>query len=142
MSLAPKYRLLSREELKDLREEFVQFLASQSIPASDWEKWKVDEPDKVDDLHRVFSDIVLDKVLLKVTLLEKRTRQELQLYRFKSNKVLLNGLRISDSPEIDLTQITNETNLVELFGQSPGKAQLFAAERQGRGGNQRQCRQI
>ena len=42
MSLEPKYRLLTLEELGELRPEFVRFLASQSITADDWQKMKLE----------------------------------------------------------------------------------------------------
>ena len=41
-----KYRRLNESELKDLEQDFIRFLASNQITASDWEKLKGEETEK------------------------------------------------------------------------------------------------
>ncbi len=58
-----KYRSLSQEELKPLEEDFIKFLAANTVAAEDWDKIKKDDPKKAEGLVEIFSDIVWDKAL-------------------------------------------------------------------------------
>ncbi len=63
-----KYRRLHREELEAVREDFVKFLAANSITASDWEALKAAHPAvQAENLISIFSDIFWDKVLDRVS---------------------------------------------------------------------------
>ena len=53
-----KYRPLHPEELENLREDFVQFLAANSIAGDDWVKLKKEMPDQANQLIEMFSDLV------------------------------------------------------------------------------------
>jgi len=65
-----KYRALHKEELEGVKEEFVKFLAANSVTADDWEKLKKEENDKAEKLIDIFSDIFWDKALTKINVLE------------------------------------------------------------------------
>ena len=56
-----KYRCLSREELEDVREDFVKFLASNSITKDDWSRTKQDQPEAAQKMLELFSDIFWER---------------------------------------------------------------------------------
>ena len=55
-----KYRRLDQNELKTLEKDFIEFLASQSITADEWENMRKEQQLGLID---IFSDLVFEKVL-------------------------------------------------------------------------------
>lgn len=90
-----KYRRLHPEELDSLREDFVQFLAANSLPADDWIKLKKEMPDQAEKMIEMFSDLVWDKVLGNVKYLETRTQKELRVVEFEDNTINMIVLKIT-----------------------------------------------
>ena len=68
-----KYRRLTIEELNELEKEFINFLSMNSIPAPDWVKMKANTPAHAEELIDTFSDMVLEKAIQKIELLELRS---------------------------------------------------------------------
>ena len=75
-----KYKRLSIEELKALEKEFISFLASAQITGQDWEKMKVEEASKAEELIDVFSDLVYEKVMNKIQYLEYRDQRSINIF--------------------------------------------------------------
>ena len=98
-----KYKRLSQEELQALEKEFVSYLASAQITASDWQRMKIKEPEKANELIDVFSDVVYDKVLRKIKFLEFREQKVLNIFHFEEQKIVLIGLKANEVSTIDLT---------------------------------------
>lgn len=98
-----KYKRLTIEELGALQSDFVNFLASAQITASDWEKMKKEENEKANELIDVFSDVVYDKVLSKISYLEYRDAKTLNIFYFSEDKIKLVGLRVKEGGKLDLT---------------------------------------
>jgi hypothetical protein len=98
-----QFRRLTTEELSALEEDFVKFLASNSVTGDDWEKIKSTKPEKVDELIEVFSNIVWEKVLTKATHLEHRSRKELKVFFCGREKLVVMGLSADPNSDIDLT---------------------------------------
>jgi hypothetical protein len=98
-----KYKRLTTDELEILQEDFVRFLAAAQITGADWEKMKQNENEKANELIDVFSDMVYDKVLSKITYLEYRDTKTLNIFHFAEDKVMLRGLRVKDNSALDLT---------------------------------------
>ncbi len=109
-----KYKRLASEELKELEQEFVRFLASAQITGSDWEKMKVEEVEKAEELIDVFSDLVYEKVMNKIEYLEYRDNKSLNIFHFTSDKILLVGLRVKENSSLDLMT----DNVFEAWNQS------------------------
>lgn len=124
-----KYRVLEREELEELEPEFITFLVSNGIPAEDWEKLKNEQPEKRDRLIALFSDIVFDKILASVHYLEYREKDLIRIFRFEKEKVVMNGIRLDGTSGIDFTQNQDPTALMQLFRLTPGKLNIFTAEK-------------
>ena len=65
-----KYRRLTREQFEELHPEFINFLATQSITAEEWAAIKNDKPEIAEQELDVFSDLIWEGVLSRVTYLE------------------------------------------------------------------------
>lgn len=100
---AMKYRALHKEELEGVKDEFVKFLAANSVTAEDWEQLKKEENDKAMKLIDIFSDIFWDKALSKIKALEVRTSTVLRVMQFQNEKVELIELRLPEDATVDLT---------------------------------------
>lgn len=80
-----KYSRLSKDQLEELHFEFSQFLASHSIDATQWAQLKESDPKVVESLLGIFSDIVWEKVLVKVSDLEYYGAQEVVFLHREKN---------------------------------------------------------
>ncbi|MCE3279744.1 MAG: hypothetical protein K0S44_1935 [Bacteroidetes bacterium] len=98
-----KYKRLTSEELQALEPDFINFLASAQITGPDWEKMKKQEAAKAYELIDVFSDVVYDKVLSKISYLEFREPKTLNIFHFTEDKIKLIGLRVKETSSLDLT---------------------------------------
>ncbi len=98
-----KYKRLSKEELEELKPDFINFLASAQITGPDWEKLKRDEIGKAEELIDVFSDMVYDKVLRKIHYLEYRDAKSLNIFFCGPDQMKLIGLRVKEHASLDLT---------------------------------------
>lgn len=114
-----KYRVLTIEELKNLEKEFIEFLASNTITASDWEKLKISDKIKAEKLIELFSDIVFDKVLVNVQLLEIDSAYFRQYLNFKNDEVEMRGILIENAPDFNLSQIASKNDLDDLLRSHP-----------------------
>ena len=65
-----KYSRLTKEQFEEMKQEFINFLASQSITADEWEKIKKEQPKAAEQELDVFSDLIWEGVLNKVEYLE------------------------------------------------------------------------
>jgi hypothetical protein len=97
-----KYRRLTIEELEELRDEFVLFLASNSIEAAEWEKIKTTDESKMDSLLDLFSDMVIDKALKNISCLKLVSPNELYLFLFEQDAGKMIRFSISESSGLDL----------------------------------------
>lgn len=119
-----KYRRLNKEELEELEPEFVRFLATNGIPASDWVKMKDDTPSRVNALIEQFSDIVFERILSNVTHLEHRSPRDLRLFRCDKDKIYLIGLKLDGATTIDFTENIAAETMLKQFKNAPFGASL------------------
>ena len=73
-----KYSRLTKEQFEELHQEFINFLATQSITADEWTNIKTNKPEVAEQELDVFSDIIWEGVLSKVTYLEHISPQQMQ----------------------------------------------------------------
>lgn len=124
-----KYRRLTNEELEELQKEFVTFLASNQITASDWEKIKQSSPEKVEHLIGLFSDIVFEKILKQVEYLEQKTPKDMRLFHLTEDKIFMRGLRVEGATDLDFTQTSDSATMMAQLQSSTAKLQLYSGER-------------
>ena len=97
-----KYRRLSKEQFEELRKEFINFLATQSITVSEWKLLKEKKPEVAEAELDVFSDLVWEGVLENVTFLENINPKHMYLFCVKEKSIALIGLKVSKET-VDLT---------------------------------------
>lgn len=95
-----KYRQLTKEQLESLHQEFAQFLATQKIDVKEWNHIKTDKPELAEEELNIFSDMVWEDVLNKVSYLEHFSKESVNL--FKCDKTNISRIVIQVSKEIDL----------------------------------------
>ena len=96
-----KYTRLTKEQLEELHPEFVNFLATQSITASEWEEIKRDKPEVAEEELDVFSDLIWEGVLNKVSYLENISAQHMHLFEALEKEIKLISVKVLN-PDIDL----------------------------------------
>jgi hypothetical protein len=75
-----KYKRLTKEQFEALHPEFSNFLATQSIDKSEWDKIKADKPQVAEQELDVFSDLIWEGVLTKAQYLEHFSKNHIFLF--------------------------------------------------------------
>lgn len=91
-----KYTRLTREQLEEMHQEFINFLATQSITASEWDEIKQNKPDVAEEELDIFSDLVWEGVLNKVEYLEHFSKQQIFLFKIDSTHIKLVGIKVEN----------------------------------------------
>ena len=123
------YRRLTREELEDLQQPFVRFLAAQGIPAEDWLKIKVTDEARADLLVDQFSEMVHADVLARATHLEQREATQLLAYRCTGPRLELRGLIVEGAQAFDFRQNLPPEAMLAAVKASGARVRLASAER-------------
>ena len=97
-----KYTRLSKEQFEELHQEFINFLATQSITADEWADIKANKPEVAEEELDVFSDLVWEGVLKKVEYLEHISPQQMHLFHLKEKDMQLIAIKLK-MDTIDLT---------------------------------------
>ncbi|MDA9576258.1 DUF6495 family protein [Flavobacteriaceae bacterium] len=121
-----KYRRLTKEQFEELHQEFINFLATQSITAEEWQKIKSEQPKVAEEEMDVFSDLVWEGVLGKVEFLENIAPQHMYLFQVKEKTIALIGLKLNTTT-VDLTNKEGFSWLREHL--MSDEVELFNAEK-------------
>ncbi|TVZ09288.1 hypothetical protein JM80_1808 [Cellulophaga sp. RHA_52] len=97
-----KYARLTKQQLEELQPEFVNFLASQTITAEEWETIKKEKLDVAEEELDVFSDLIWEGVLTKVEYLENVSAQQMHLFHLEEKEMKLLSVKVMN-PDVDLT---------------------------------------
>lgn len=118
----PKYRFLDDIELKELEEEFKQFLISNGLHNEEWEALNKKNPDKAIDIVGLFSDLILDKVYDKTDYLLHLTPKSVKTFQFFQEKAVLLGVDYEGQGNIPgkdtLAFITEHASQMKIYGTS------------------------
>ena len=82
-----KYSRLTKEQFVELHQEFINFLATQSITANEWANLKANKPELAEMELDIFSDLIWEGVLNKAKYLEHFSPQHMYLFRLGSKKM-------------------------------------------------------
>lgn len=121
-----KYRRLTKEQFEELHQEFINFLATQSITAEEWQKIKSEQPKVAEEEMDVFGDLVWEGVLGKVEFLENIAPQHMYLFQVKEKTIALIGLKLNTTT-VDLTNKEGFSWLREHL--MSDEVELFNAEK-------------
>jgi len=96
-----KYTRLTKEQFDELNQEFINFLATQSITADEWADIKKNKPEVAEEELDIFSDLVWEGVLQKAKYLEHFSKQQLFLFEIGEVKMTLVGIKV-DNETVDI----------------------------------------
>ena len=97
-----KFTRLSKEQFEELHQEFINFLATQSITAEEWKDIKTNKPEVAEQELDVFSDLVWEGVLTKAEYLENISPQHMYLFYLGESEIELIGIKLN-TKDVDLT---------------------------------------
>jgi len=97
-----KYSRLTKEQFEELHQEFINFLATQSITSDEWTNLKINKPAVAEQELDAFSDLVWEGVLKKVKYLEHISSNQMHLFHCLEKEMRLIALKVKNDG-IDLT---------------------------------------
>lgn len=97
-----KYTRLTKEQFEELHQEFINFLATQSITGEEWASIKAEKPEVAEQELDVFSDLVWEGVLGRVTYVEHISPNQMHLFHLKDDIMELIAVKIKND-SVDLT---------------------------------------
>ena len=98
-----KYSRLTKEQFEELHQEFINFLATQSITSDEWQNLKENKPELAEMELDVFSDLIWEGVLNKAEYLEHISAQHMYLFQLSEDKMYVIALTLKN--EVDITTI-------------------------------------
>jgi hypothetical protein len=96
-----KYSRLTKEQFEELHQEFINFLATQSITSDEWQNLKKNKPELAEMELDVFSDLIWEGVLNKAEYLEHISAQHMYLFRLGEDKMYVIALTLKN--DVDIT---------------------------------------
>ena len=119
-----KYKILKDNELKALEEDFVAFLITNGVHNEEWLAINENEPDKAITLVEMFSDIVWEKALKQIKIIEHATKNVYQLFKYNSDSAILVGVNSVDH-QVDFEDKT----WMEMIVKNPEKFEIFSLKK-------------
>ena len=97
-----KYARLTKEQLDSLQQEFINFLATQTITAKEWSTIKKEKPEVAEQEIDVFSDLVWEGGLGQEKFLENISPKVLFLFKLEELQMSLISIKVAQEG-IDIT---------------------------------------
>jgi cag pathogenicity island protein 24 len=121
-----KYARLTKQQFEELHQEFITFLATQSITAQEWEEIKTKKPEVAEEELDIFSDLVWEGVLQKAEYLENLAPQHMFLFKIEPTKINLIGVKVLDESK-DITTAEGYAWLQQNF--SKDQVEFYTASK-------------
>jgi len=99
-----KYTRLTKEQFEELHQEFINFLATQTITAEEWKQIKKKKPEAAEEELDIFSDLIWEGVLNKAEYLENISPQQLFLFKVEEKAMKLIVVKTTNET-IDVTTV-------------------------------------
>lgn len=96
-----KYSRLTKEQFEELHQEFINFLATQSITHEEWTNLKANKPELAEMELDVFSDLIWEGVLNKAEYLEHISPQHMYLFHLAEDK--MHAVVVNLKNDVDIT---------------------------------------
>ncbi len=119
-----KYSRLTKEQFEELHQEFINFLATQSITGEEWKKIKTNQPEAAEEELDIFSDLIWEGVLNKANYLENISSQQLFLFKIEEKTMKLIVIK-STNEAIDFTTVKGYKWLQSHFAED--EVEFFTA---------------
>ena len=95
-----KYARLTKEQFEELHQEFINFLATQSITADEWTNLKANKPEMAEMELDVFSDLIWEGVLGKAQYLEHFSPKSIHLFALNEDHMHLIGIKVNNDTDV------------------------------------------
>lgn len=96
-----KYSRLTKEQFEELHQEFINFLATQSITHDEWTNLKANKPELAETELDVFSDLIWEGVLNTAEYLEHISAQHMYLFRLGEDN--MQAIVVNIKNDVDIT---------------------------------------
>ena len=112
-----KYSRIPTDELKELEEEFINFLVMNGITADDWVAIKENEPLNADEIINQFSDVVWESILRSTKYLNKVEEQSAYYFKCDAETIFLKKVdKLESTAELlSTSKAYNKVRELELF---------------------------
>ena len=121
-----KYSRLTKEQFEELHQEFINFLATQSITAKEWKQIKDSQPEAAEEELDIFSDLIWEGVLNKATYLENISPKQLFLFKIENKSMNLIVVKTTND-SIDITTSKGYKWLQDNFAED--EVEFFTASK-------------
>ena len=98
-----KYKRLTKEQFEALHQEFINFLATQSIDKAEWDTIKTEKPEVAEQELDVFSDLIWEGVLANAYYLEHFSKNHIFLFHCQEKLIQSIVLKALE-PQVDFMQ--------------------------------------
>ena len=99
-----KYSRLTKEQFEELHQEFINFLATQSVTAEEWTNLKANKPDLAEMELDVFSDLIWEGALNKAKYLEHISAKHMYLFQLNEDKMHAIVINVKNDVDIITTE--------------------------------------
>lgn len=99
-----KYSRLTKEQFEELHQEFINFLATQSVTADEWENLKVNKPELAETELDVFSDLIWEGVLNTAKYLEHISPNQMHMFSLTEENMKLIGVKLTNDKDLTTTE--------------------------------------
>ena len=96
-----KYSRLTKEQFEELHQEFINFLATQSITADEWINLKTNKPELAEMELDVFSDLIWEGALNKAEYIEHFAPQHMYLFHLDEDN--MHAIIVNLKNDVDIT---------------------------------------
>lgn len=98
-----KYKRLTKEQFESLQNEFINFLATQTIDKTEWDIIKLEKPELAEEELDVFSDLIWEGVLTNTNYLEHFSKNHIFLFHCQEKLIQSIVIKALDS-DVDFMQ--------------------------------------
>ncbi|GAA4231779.1 DUF6495 family protein [Postechiella marina] len=95
-----KYSRLTKEQFEELHQEFINFLATQSITADEWTNLKANKPEMAEMELDVFSDLIWEGVLNTAKYLEHISANQIHMFSLNEDNMKLIGVKLTNGKDL------------------------------------------
>jgi len=99
-----KYNRLTKEQFEELHQEFINFLATQSITADEWAEIKKNKPEVAEEELDIFSDLVWEGVLTKARFIEHLSVDQMHLFSLEETNMRVIALKLNNDKDLTTTE--------------------------------------
>ncbi|MEJ6792265.1 MAG: DUF6495 family protein [Lacinutrix sp.] len=99
-----KYSRLTKEQFEELHQEFINFLATQSITGDEWANLKENKPELAEVELDVFSDLIWEGVLNQTKYLEHISPKDIHLFALNEDHMHLIGIKVKEEIDLNTTE--------------------------------------